>query len=171
VLTGATTLGAPLAEVLENVRVTLTPLTSGDRALLVDAGDAAAAVIPERIEELGAALVYLALRAFRFAGSGTLRIVARRAEPPAENTRVRTRTARPPADCAHIVIEILGSAPADLAETAVEISSDMLRTIPRPAEADLAYQAAQTLIASVGGSIESDDATFSTARSVIRLRV
>jgi hypothetical protein len=172
VLTGSTTLGAPLAEVLENVRATLTPLmSSSDHALFVDAGDAATAVIPERIEEIGAALIYLALRAFRFAGSGTLRIVAHRVEPSAESPRVRTRLARAPIDRAHIVIELLGAAPADLADTTVEISSDMLRTIPRPAEADVAYQAAQTLIASVGGSIDSDDATFSTARSVIRLWV
>ena len=43
---------------------------------------------------------------------------------------------------------------------------------PAPTDGQVvAYQAAQTLIASIGGSIESDDATFSTARSVVRLRV
>jgi hypothetical protein len=69
-----------------------------------------------------------------------------------------------------VLIEIVGAAPADMAEEAMEISSDVLRSIPRPAEADVAYQAAITVLASVGGSIESDDTTFSTARTVIRLR-
>ncbi len=172
VLAGATTLGATLAEVFENVRATLAPaLAIPERALLIEAGDAATAVIPERIEEVSAALVYLALRAFRFAGSGSLSVVARRTEPLPEHLRARPRLSRAAAEPVHLIIEILGTAPADMAETSVEISSDMLRTIPRPDEADVAYQAAQTLLASIGGSIESDDATFSTARSVIRLRV
>lgn len=172
VLAGATTLGAPLAEVLENVRATLaSALGVADRSLVIEAGDAATAIIPERIEEFCAALVYLALRAFRFAGSGSLRVTARRAEPLPEQQRARPRLSRPPAEHTHVVIDILGAAPSDMADASVEISSDMLRTIPRPDEADLAYQAAQTLIASIGGSIECDDATFSTARSVVRLRL
>jgi len=172
VLAGATTLGAPLAEVLENVRATLAPVLGiAERALVIEAGDAATAIVPERIEEVSAALVYLALRAFRFAGSGSLRVIARRTEPLPEHLRARPRLSRSPGDQAQVVIEILGTAPADIVDTSVEISSDMLRTIPRPDEADVAYQAAQTLIASIGGSIESDDATFSTARSVVRLRV
>jgi hypothetical protein len=178
VLTPATSLGAPLSEVLDNVRTTLIPVLGvGDRSLAVDAGDAANVIVPERVEELGAALVYLSLRAYRFAGSGTLRVTAARAEATPEAApvqwkephRSRPRAGRPAQ--IHVLIEILGSAPADVADNAVEISSDVLRTVPRPAEADVAFQAAQTLIASVGGVIESDDATFSTARTVVRLRI
>jgi PAS domain S-box-containing protein len=189
VLTGTSSLGAPFGEVLENVKATLAPLVGGSSAshtsrpdaegadrrtdgpLSVDAGDTANVIIGERVDELCAAIGYLALRAFRFAGSGALRISAHRVVPPPESQRPRSRAARPPAEREQLVIEILGTAPADMVDTAVDISSDMLRTIPRPAEADLAYQAAQTLIAAAGGSIESDDATFSTARSVIRLRL
>jgi PAS domain S-box-containing protein len=180
VLTAATSLGAPLGEVLESVLATLTPVLGGERVIVVDAGDAASAVVPERVEELGAALVYLALRAFRFAGSGTLCISASRSEPTRSSDpsylsdvslpSARARRSRPPPERRYVVIEIVGTAPADLAESALEISSDMLR-IPRPTEADLAYQAAHTLIAAVGGSIETDDTTFTTARSVVRLRV
>ena len=171
VLTASTSLGAPVSEVLENVRATLAPvLGAGERAVSVDAGDAANVILSQRVEELGAALVYLSLRAFRFAGSGTLHLAARRTEPQPE-PRSRGRLSRAGQERADVLIEILGAAPPDLADTSVEISSDMLRAIPRPAEADLAYQAAVTLLASVGGSVESDDATFSTARSVIRLRV
>ena len=47
--------------------------------LVIDPGDAANLVVPERVQELGTALVYLALRAYRFAGSGSLRISAHRA--------------------------------------------------------------------------------------------
>jgi PAS domain S-box-containing protein len=170
VLTAATTLGAPFSEVLENMRATLVPvLGAGERAITIDAGDAANVVVPERVEELGAALVYLSLRAFRFAGSGTLHVLARRAEAPPEPHR-RGRLSRAVSERSYLVIEIVGAAPADLADTAVEISSDMLRAIPRPAEADVAYQAAVALLGSVGGIVESDDATFSTARTVIRLR-
>ncbi len=183
VLAGATTLGAPLGELLEGVAATLGPVMApqidgtpgrGHDAgpLLIDAGDAANAIVPERVQELGAALVYLSLRAYRFAGSGSLRIMAHRASFPFEPQRQRARTSsRPPAEREHLMIEIVGSAPADMADTSIEISSEMVNTVPRPAEADLAYHAAQTLVAAAGGAIESDDASFSSARTVIRLRV
>ena len=175
VLTGSATLGAPFGEVLENVQATVSPLVGAPGGaggvLSIEAGDAANVIIAERVDELCAALTYLALRAFRFAGSGTLRIAAHRVVPPPESQRPRSRLARPPVEREQVVIEILGTAPADMLDTAVDISSDMLRTVPRPAEADVVYQAAQVLIAAAGGVIESDDATFSTARSVIRLRV
>jgi PAS domain S-box-containing protein len=177
----AHTMGAPLAEVLDNVRATLLPVL-GDRFLKVDVGDAGATVIPERVDELTIALTHLALRAFRFSGSGTLQICASQAtamtpeprstmgaSPP--NPRPRPWLAPPGREPpAFALIEILGNAPADLGGAAVEISSDMLKTIPRPAEADLAYAGAQALITCAGGSIEVDDATFSTARTVVRLR-
>jgi PAS domain S-box-containing protein len=172
-LSGSTTLGAPLAEVFETVRATLAPIVSplpDVSALVLDVGDAANAVIPERIQELGAALVYLALRAYRFAGSGTLRIAAHRVtgvEPP----RQRLRHSRPPPEREQVQIEILGAAPADMTDSAIEISSELVNTVPRPAEADVAYQAAHTLIGCAGGCIDSDDTTFSTARTVVRLRL
>ena len=70
-----------------------------------------------------------------------------------------------------MLIEIAGTAPADMADVAVEISSELVNTVPRPAEADQAYHAAQVLIAAAGGALESDDASFSSARTVVRLRL
>jgi PAS domain S-box-containing protein len=178
VLTGHAAMGAPFAEVLQNVQASLAPLVGVQHAaegvgaaLVVDAGDTANVILSERVDELCTALTYLSLRAFRFAGSGSLRIAAHRVVPPPESQRPRSRLSRPPAEREQLVIEILGTAPADMVDTVVDISSDMLHTIPRPAEADLAYQAAQMLVASAGGTIESDDTTFSTARSVVRLRL
>jgi PAS domain S-box-containing protein len=178
VLAGTTSLGAPLSEVLDNVHTTLSAVL-GERAVTVDAGDAATVIVPERVEELTAALIYLSLRAHRFAGSGTLQLAARRTLRPSQRAeptlraepRPRSRLARAAPERIHVTLEILGAAPADLADTAVEISSDMLRAIPRPVEDDATYQATQTLLAAMGGAIESDDATFSTARTVIRLRM
>jgi PAS domain S-box-containing protein len=179
VLASTISLGAPLSEVLDNVN-TLLGAVLGERAVAVDPGDAATVMVPERVEELAAALIYLSLRAYRFAGSGNLRLVARRVDPRASKSsehpirtepRARNRLSRGAPDRVHVTLEILGTAPADLADTAVEISSDMLRAIPRPVEADATYQATQALLAAIGGAIESDDATFSTARTVIRLRM
>ncbi|MFT3775583.1 MAG: PAS domain-containing protein [Minicystis sp.] len=163
-------MGATLGEVLEGVRATLGP-SIGDASIRVDAGDAGSMVIPERVDELTLALTHLALRAFRFAGSGSLRICARRTPPPPPDPRhPPMRTGRRPPERDHAVVEIIADAPADLADAAMEISSDMLRTVPRPDEADHAHQAAQMLIAAAGGMIETDDATFSMARSVVRLK-
>jgi PAS domain S-box-containing protein len=165
-------LGAPLAEILESVRVTLAPLL-GNASITLDLGDAGDVVIVERADELTIALTHLALRAYRFAGSGKLRVAAARgvARPPAPRLPYHEGRALPLRERECVVLEILAHAPADLASTAGDISSDMLRTIPRPDEASLAYGAAQTLIGSAGGVIESDDATFATARSVIRLHL
>jgi hypothetical protein len=171
VLTSSATLGASFGEVLDNVQATVAPLVGAGGALSVEPGDAANVILAERVEELCAALTYLALRTFRFAGSGTLRIAAHRLVPPPESQRPRSRLGRPPAEREQVVIEILGTAPPDMVDTALDISSDMLRTVPRPAETDVVYQAAQTLVAAAGGTIESDDAAFSTARCVVRLRV
>ncbi|APR85493.1 Hypothetical protein A7982_10842 [Minicystis rosea] len=157
-------MGATLGEILEGIRATLGPAI-GDGSIKVDAGDAAAIVIPEHIDELTLALTHLALRAYRFAGSGALRLSARRVAPPPLEPRGLRR-----ASGEHAIIEIVADAPLDLAGAAMEISSDMLRTIPRPDEVDVAHNAAQTLIASAGGVIESDDASFSTARTVVRLK-
>jgi hypothetical protein len=127
-------------------------------------------VIPERVDELTLALTHLGLRAFRFAGSGTLRISARRAGPPSGQMRPRPG-AIDPRRAEHAIIEVLGSAPPDVADSMQEISGDMLRTVPRPDEADIAYAATSALLAAAGGAIESDDTTFATARSVVRIRV
>jgi PAS domain S-box-containing protein len=157
-------MGATLGEVLDAVRTALTP-TIGESAIDVDAGDAAGIVIPEHVDGLTLALTHLALRAFRFAGSGTVLITAR---------RVDTTDALPHRRSApreQVLLEVLGTAPADLADAAMEISSDVLRTVPRPDEADVAHSAAKALIAAVGGVIEIDDATFTAARSVVRLKV
>lgn len=155
-------LGGTLGEILDAVRGTLAP-TIGDGAVIIDTGDAAAFVVPDHVEGLTLAITHLALRAFRFAGSGTVRLTAHRvpSEPPALRRG-------PPRE--QVTVEILGAAPADLADSAMEISSEMLRTVSRPEEADFAHGAAQALIAVAGGAIESDDASFSTARSVVRLR-
>jgi len=170
---GRASIGAPLAEMLESVRVTLAPLT-GEPAITVDVGDAGDVVIAERADELTLALTHLALRAFRFAGSGTLRISAQRgmAHPPPQRLPYREgRAARPQFERECVILEILASAPPDLADEAAHISSDMLLTIPRPAEANLAFSAAQALITCAGGVIESDDATFATARTMLKLHI
>ncbi len=84
-LADSATLGAPVTEVLDAVATALRPVVApagSDEAhgpLVIEPGDAANLVVPERVQELGTALVYLALRAYRFAGSGSLRITARRA--------------------------------------------------------------------------------------------
>ncbi len=163
------TMGAPLVELLENVRATLGPVV-GAKSIAVDAGDGGDMVVQERVQELTLALTHLGLRAFRFAGSGSLRITARRAAAPAASAAPRALGARPPPAGADVLVEIVGTAPSDLAENAMEISSDMVRTIPRPTDVDLAYASAQTLIAAAGGAIELDDAGFTTARTTVRLR-
>jgi PAS domain S-box-containing protein len=167
-LSGTKTLGAPFAELLDSVRAILAPVV-GERSLTLDAGDAGSLVIADRIDELGCALAYLGLRAFRFAGSGSLRLVAARSQGAASG--IPRAAFGGAGGTEYITIEITGSAPPDLADTPLEISSDMLRAIPRPAEADLAYQAAASLILASGGSIEGDEASFTRARSVVRLRV
>ena len=157
-------MGATIGEVLDGVRTTLAP-TLGESSIAVDAGDAAGIVIPEHVDGLTLALTHLSLRAFRFAGSGTVLLSARRVAP-AELLPHRRASTRE-----QVLIEVLGAAPADLADSAMEISSDILRTVPRPDEADVAHNAAKALIAAVGGVIEIDDATFTIARSVVRLKM
>jgi hypothetical protein len=181
VLGAATSMGAPLAELLDKVQAVLLPvLGAGRHALFVDAGDAANVIVPDHVEAVVAALVYLSLRAFRFAGSGSLQIAARRAAPPSgalapprlPGSRGRRRPSRSGPEHTYALIELVATAPPDLADqSSVETSSDVLRALPRPAEADGAYQAAATVLGSVSGLIESDDATFATARTIIRLRV
>lgn len=161
-----TTLGAPLGEIIEEVRVALEPL-AGAPAMTIDATDAAGLVIPDHVEELTLAITHLSLRAFRFAGSGSLSIRAYRGHCP--EPRGAGRRHGHERECAFI--EILGAAPDDLAASMTEISSEMLRPVPRPDETKHAFAAAQALIAAVGGTIESDDATFATARTVVRLLV
>lgn len=157
------TLGATLGELLENVRATLATVI-GDRVLTVDEGDAGELVLPEYVDELALALNHLALRAFRFAGSGTLRITARRAPQTMDARRQTGR--RPEREQVHI--ELLGAAPTDVAESPVD-ASDILRAVPRPDEADVAYVAAQIIIGAAGGTIEADEATFATAGTIVRL--
>ena len=111
--------------------------------------------------------------AFRFAGSGTLGIAAHRVGAPAGASEHKDWMGAPPTEPARPVPRPAPRARAPdhrdrrhrarrISSTAVDISSDVLRTMPRAAEADLAYQSAQTLIAAAGGNVESDDATFST---------
>lgn len=166
-------MGAPLAEMLESVRATLAPLT-GEGALSIDVGDAGEVVILERADELTLALTHLALRAYRFAGSGTLRLAAHRdmAAPPAERLPYRAgRAARPQLERECVILEIVAQVPPDLANDAADISSDVLRALPRAGDANLAHGAAQALVHCAHGVIESDDATFATARTVLRLHV
>ncbi len=76
---------APLGDVLEGIRATLAPVI-GDGVISVEASDAATMLLDHRVDELALALTHLALRAFRFAGSGGLRLGARRV---ARSRRIR----------------------------------------------------------------------------------
>jgi PAS domain S-box-containing protein len=162
-------LGATLGEILDGLRGTLGPAI-GEAAITIDAGDATGVIISERVDEIALALTHLALRAFRFAGSGSLRITARRTTAPAPALRAIARGFHRGPEREHALVEIAAAAPAELEEAAMEISSDVVRGIARPDEGDLAYAAAQALLGACGGAIESDDAGFSSARTVVRLR-
>jgi PAS domain S-box-containing protein len=162
-------LGATLGEILDGLRGTLGPAI-GEALITIDAGDASSVVISERVDEIALALTHLSLRAFRFAGSGSLRLTARRTPAPAPALRAIARGFHRGPEREHAFVEIAAAAPADLADSAMEISSDVIRSVPRPDETDLAYAAAQALLGVCGGAIESDDAGFSSARTVVRLR-
>lgn len=164
-LDGAT-IGAPLAEVLDNARATLAP-TIGETSMVVDPGPAATDLIEQRVDEITLAVTYLGLRAFRLAGSGELRLDARKVPRAPSPTRLHARHTPEQED---ILIEILGTAAPEHDLPSIDISSDMLKTIPRRADADIAFAAVKELLDAVGVVIESDEATLDLARTTLRLR-
>jgi hypothetical protein len=115
-------------------------------------------------------ITYLALRAFRFAGSGTLQIEARRVALQSADPRMRSRLVPHSADMQDTLIVILGGAHPESSLPGTDISSDILQTIPRRADADQAFTAAKALLAACNGTIESDEVTLDEACTVIRLR-
>lgn len=167
---GRRTLGAPFGELMASVATTLTQIVR-DGALTIDIGDTSGVVIAEQVDELTIALTHIAFRAYRFAGSGSLELKASLAPAAACDSRPRAWLGSPPVRApAHLLLEIVAHAPADLADVSSEISSDGLKTIPHPADADVAFAGAQALLASANASIELDEANFSVARTVVRVR-
>lgn len=160
---------APLGDVLEGVRTTLAPVI-GDVVITVEAGDAATVLLDHRVDELALALTHLALRVFRLAGSGGLRLGARRVAPLPPDPRLRSRLAAPQ-ETQDTWVTLLGTAPPDSAvhDDDVESISVELQAVPR-AENDQAFAAVKAILAAVGGTIEVDDVTFEDATTTIRLR-
>lgn len=160
---------APFGDVLEHVRTTLAPVI-GDSVITVDMGDAGTALLEQRVDEMTLVITYLALRAFRFAGSGTLQIEARRVALQSADPRMRSRLVPHSADMQDTLIVIAGGAHPESSLPGTDISSDILQTIPRRADADQAFAAARSLLAACNGSIESDEVTLDEACTVIRFR-
>ena len=159
----------PLGDVLEGIRATLAPVI-GDGIISVDAGDAGTILLDYRVDELALALTHLALRAFRFAGSGNLRLAARRITPLPPDPRLRaSRIAIAPQETQDTLITLMGTAPPDSAVFGESISAEML-AVPRRDESDQAFAAVKAILAAVGGAIEVDDVTFDEATTIIRLR-
>ncbi len=161
---GRGTLGAPLEEVLSSVRGTIAAVI-GEPLLVIEANDAGGFLLEQRVDEITLAITYLALRAFRFAGSGELRIVARLIA--AEDRRSRTRSS---VELKDAKLELVGAAPADIEAPAMDISSDMLKTIPGRAEADVTFDAVKEMLGAVGVTIESDEAGLERTRTVLRIK-
>jgi PAS domain S-box-containing protein len=166
-LTGSAA-STPLGDVLEGIRATLAPVL-GDGVISVEPGDAATILLDYRVDELALALTHLALRAFRFAGSGGLRLAARRIAPLPPDPRLRSRIPIAPQETQDTLITLMGTAPPDSALHGENISSELL-AVPRRDESDLAFAAVKAILAAVGGTIEVDDVTFDEATTTIRIR-
>ena len=69
------------------------------------------------------------------------------------------------------LVEIVGTAPTDLDLPSLDASSDVLKTVPRRADIDSTFAAAQSLLGAVGAAIESDESTLEKARTVVRLKL
>ncbi len=158
----------PLGDVLEGVRATLAPVL-GDGVITVDAGDAATLLLDHRVDELALAITHLALRAFRFAGSGGLRLGARCIAPLPPDPRLRSRIALAPQETQDTLITLMGTAPPDSAVGGENVSAELL-AVTRRDESDAAFTAVKAILAAVGGTIEVDDVSFDEATTTIRLR-
>ena len=158
----------PLGDVLEGVRATLAPVL-GDGVITVDAGDAATLLLDHRVDELALAITHLALRAFRFAGSGGLRLGARCIAPLPPDPRLRSRVALAPQETQDTLITLMGTAPPDSAVGGENVSAELL-AVTRRDESDAAFTAVKAILAAVGGTIEVDDVSFDEATTTIRLR-
>ena len=157
---------APLGDLLEGIRATLAPVI-GDGVITVDASDASTVLLDHRVDELALALTHLALRAFRFAGSGALLLGARRIAPLPPDPRLRGRITVP-SETLDTLITLTGKAPLDSGVLEEALTAD-LQVVPRRDD-DQAFNAVRAILAVVGGSIELDDITFDEATTTIRLR-
>jgi PAS domain S-box-containing protein len=158
---------APLSDMLEGIRATLAPVV-GANVITVDASDAAGVLLDHRVDELALALIHLALRAFRFAGSGALLLGARRVAPLPPDPRLRTRISVVPPETLDTLITLTGRAPPDSGVLEDELSAELHVTSRR--DDDQAFTAVRTILAAVAGSIELDDITFDEATTAVRLR-
>jgi hypothetical protein len=68
------------------------------------------------------------------------------------------------------LIVIAGGAHPESSLPGTDISTDILQTIPRRADADQAFNAAKGLLAACNASVESDEVSLDEACTVIRLR-
>jgi PAS domain S-box-containing protein len=150
----------PLINALEGTRTALAPLL-GEHSVLINGSDVGGVMLQQGLDELTIALTYLGLRAYRLGGSGMLRIDASHRR----STSYDRRASR------EIRIEVVGEPPADNGLATAEAGSGLLATIPRHAEMLAAFDAVLTLLAAIGGAMESDDVTVHAARTVIRLAV
>jgi PAS domain S-box-containing protein len=160
---------APFGDMLEHVRTTLAPVI-GDSVITVNAGDAATVLLEQRVDEMSLVITYLALRAFRYAGSGTLQIEARRVALQPSDPRMRSRLVPHSADMQDTLIVICGGAHPESSLPGTDISTDILQTVPRRADAEQAFNAAKSLLAACNATIETDEVTLDQASTVIRLR-
>jgi len=160
---------APFGDVLENVRTSLAPVI-GDSVITVNIGDAATFLLEQRVDEMTLVISYLALRAFRYAGSGSLLIEARRVALQASDPRMRSRLVPHTGDMQDTLIVIAGGVHPESSLPGTDISTDIMQTIPRRADADQAFTAAKGLLAACNATIESDEVALDEACTVIRLR-
>jgi PAS domain S-box-containing protein len=157
---------APLADVLDRVRQSLAPVI-GESVITLSASGADNALLDQRVDECTLALTYLALRAFRLAGSGSLRIEAVRVAPLPPDPKARTRAPR--ADAPDTLVKLSAAASPESSIPAQDVSSELQTISPRH-QADQAFTAAKQILAAAGASIEVDDAAFDEACTAVRFR-
>lgn len=160
---------APFADMLEHVRTTLAPVI-GDSVITVNSGDTGTVLLEQRVDEMTLVVTYLALRAFRYAGSGTLQIEARRVALQPSDPRMRSRLVPNTAEMQDTLVVIAGGAHPESSLPGTDISTDILQNVPRRADADQAFNAAKALLLACNATIESDEVSLDEACTVIRLR-
>jgi hypothetical protein len=138
-------------DMLENIRAAIAP-TFGEAPLTITrAAEAAPLVLDQHVDAITLVLIHLALRAFRIVGSGSLWLEA-------------TISLE-----AELVFEIAGRAPLGEVTAACDVSSDVLGTVPRPADVNRAEEAARLVIGAAGGTLDCEEASLQMLRTVVRL--
>lgn len=149
----------PLVGVLDAVRGGLARLV-GEHAVSMSAGNAGAVVLARGTDQLTLALTYLGLRAFRLAGSGSLRIEASHLPPSDDEPRARR----------DIEIALVGEPPTGNTVGASDLGSGLMAAASRHADMLTAFGGAQRVVEALGGRIVADDQHAHAARTLVRLR-